>query len=256
MPLTALLIPFILGQSSVTLKYNPPIGVTNKYRMTMAMNQVVAKMPPMQMTFTIDLSMKALSQKGDVFTIETRTSDAKVDIPASSPMAAMKPMMEKQMVGKVVTGQFDSRNRPIGGSAGANVPGVSNMMQGLAFPDHAVKVGEKWTYNMDFSKLAATAPGAPAMSGMIPVNLSILSAKDGKATLGMAMKGTTTMPNPMGGATRGPAPKINVQMDTKGTIVIDIKTGTLVSMQANTDTITNLGGMAMTQHMTQTMTKM
>ena len=232
-----------LGASqSVLLRYKPPVGKTMSYVYSMNMTQTVPGMASaMGFSQTLPMTLRVLSRNGMLTTTQTKTGQAKVTIPAGSPMAAGKAQMEAASSNKTSTTTVDELGNVKSASGlGANMASGS---QGVAFPKNPVKVGQSWTSTVDMSKTMGPAGGA----GKIPVVYKLVSLSGGTATLAVTMNGTTTMK--MG------AQPMAMRMMSKGTMAIDTATGMMKSMSMNVNTNVKLGatGQTMTMKMVMSM---
>jgi len=259
MLLAAVLVPLTLSQASVNLKYVPPIGKPLRYRMVMDVKQGMGPAGENSMRTTMLLSIKALSRAGDVTTIETKTENGKITVPAGSPMAGMKDAMERQMSGKTATSKVDSHYRVVGSTSdmmASMSSGPGGAMSGMSFPNHAVKVGDAWTASLDLGKLGKAAMPGMTMGGSIPIKMKLLAIGGGKATISIGLNGTMTMSMRSGGAGAPGGQKILTKMNGAGVYVVNTADGTLVSSSMTTDSTTAFGKMAMKQHMVQNMTRL
>jgi len=258
MLLAAVLLPVVVAQAPVNLKYLPPVGKAIRYKMVMDMQQGMGAMGTMKSKTTVDMTIKAISRSGDVTTLETKTENAKVTIPAGSPMASMKDMMEKQMSGKTATVKMDSHYQGVGSTDGmlsSLNSGPGGAMSGMSLPNHPVKVGDSWSSSLDIGKAAKGASmGGMTMKGNLPIKMKLLSVSGGQAKIAMTITGTMTMAMPAGGTT-SKAQNIATKMNVAGTYSINVSDGTLVNSTMTSDSTTDMGKMIMKQHMVQSMTR-
>ncbi|MDR3688364.1 MAG: hypothetical protein P4L46_03220 [Fimbriimonas sp.] len=245
-----------VAQDAITLKFQPTIGKAYPFKMTMdmTMNQPSGGDPITTKT-EVNVDMKALSRTGDVTTMETKNSNAKVTIPPDSPMAAMKETMEKSMSDMVVESKIDTlyRIQSVKGTGGAGNAGMMSNFQSMAFPDHPVKVGDTWKSELDLGKIMNSMLGDNAqgmtMDGKIPLKFELksLSQKYGLsiAEVGIVMGGDATM------SVAGQ--NITMHMKGMGSYFIDIASGMTMSMKVASENEMEVGGMNISQKMTQLM---
>lgn len=259
MLLAAVLFPLAVAQAPVNLKYLPPIGKAIRYKMVMDMQQGMGTMGTMKSKTSVYMTMKAISRSGDVTTIETKTENAKVTVPAGSPMAGMKDMMEKQLAGKTATIKMNSHYQSVGSTNGmlsSMNSGPGGAMSGMSLPNHPVKVGDTWNSSLDIGKTSKGAQmGGMSMSGKLPIKMKLVSVSGGKAKIAVTISGTMTMGMPAGaGAPAGQ--KIATKMSVVGSCSINVSDGTLISSTMTSDSATDMGKMIMKQHMVQNMTRL
>lgn len=254
----ALALPVALAATgtaqTVQLRFKPPVGKTATYTMSMSMSMSGGMIPkPMAMTQTVPMTMKVVSRQGNATTIQTKMGQAKISVPADSPMAGMKAMMEKQMSGNVSTTTVDElgnlKNVSASGASAAMTRQLGGMMQGaqgIAFPKKALRVGDAWTASMDMNKLmGGMMGGGMKMTGPINVTYKLLSVSGGVATISIKMKGDTTMN--MG------AQSMKIGMNSNGSVKVDAATGLMKSMSTTTDTNMTMPQGSMKQHMVVSM---
>ncbi len=237
------------GQSSVNLVYKPPLHKTLKYRMVMDMKQDMGASGNFGSKTQMDMELTATSRKGDVTTLLTKITDAKVTTPPGSPMAGMSSQMEKSMKGKSYTSSIDSHFKPltIGGSevAGMSGQGMADAMHSFTFPSRPVKVGQTWTSKMDMGKMMASVAKGMKVTSNVPIVCRLVSVQGNLATISMTMKGAMNMD--MG------AQKFTTDLDSKGSMVVELGSGVVRSEQNVMDSTSNIGTTKFKQHMVQTM---
>ncbi len=242
-------------QNQVSLRFNPPVGKTYQFKMTVKMQMgAVAGGPAMEFQTDMDSDMKVVSRTGDVTTMETKFSKAHVTLPEDSPIAAMKESLEKQSNDKTVTSKIDGFYH-VQGVNGSGMDSMINGMQAMSFPDHAIKVGDDWSYSMDLGKMIAAGgnavPGAPSVeaSGKIPIKFRLKE---------ITQKGNQTFANieiTMDGDAKMSVSGQEIEMHIKstGTQQIEVSTGMTVGTSMVSDTTSTFGDMKMTQHLVQSM---
>jgi hypothetical protein len=239
--------------TEVTLKFQPPVGKTYQYKMSMAMTMDAGGVVPnTDFKTDVDFDMKILSRDGDVTTIESKMGKAKVTIPDDSPLSAMKDQMEESMSGKSSQTKIDSQYK-VQSATGAGADMAFSGMQNLSFPKHSLKVGETWTTDMDLGKVLSgpmtkNLPGAKA-TGKIPINFRLekvtLSGGQTLAEIHIDMKGDMDLD--VSGQSMA------MHLDGSGSFTIDVATGMTVSTKMVSSNNMAIGSMNMVQHMTQTM---
>lgn len=227
--------PLLLAPSSVTLRFQPPVGKTYTYSMHGVMNQS-AMGRAMNATTDAKTAIKILSRKGDVTTLETAVSGAKITVPQGSPMAGQTARMAQAMNGRKSQLQIDSHYKPIGTMGGQ----TGQMFGSFQFPSKPVRVGESWNFNM-------TLPtGIPSASGTIPVKITLQSVSGNVATLKISMNGTVTV----GGGPQGQSIKLAVSGN--GSSSFEVSSGMFLAMDVTTVTKSQ-GQMAFSMSMHQVM---
>jgi hypothetical protein len=240
-------------QTEVLLKFQPPVGKTYKYVMAMDMSmEAGAQIPTTSFKTSVDFDLNVLSKKDDLTTIESKTSNAVVTVPPDSPMAAAKDEMIKKMNGQIVKSDIDSSFHPHN-VKGSQVDAMLNSLQGLSFPDHAIKVGESWKATMDLQKYVGAAMGSTMpgmkMTGDMPIvnKLTSVDVVNGAsvATINMSMKGDLTVS--FSGI------DFTMQIVAGGDYKLDVATGTMVSMNMTSDNKISGASGNMNQHIIQSM---
>jgi hypothetical protein len=254
------------AQNAVMIRFAPPVGATVKYRMVNSMAQSMPGAPGGNtMKTTADMSMRFVSRSGANTTIEVTTSGMKLDVPPNSPMAAQKKQMEAQMkAGSKMQVVMDATAKPISvkpiGQANAATANVmqafSTGMQGVSYPNRAVRVGESWKTTLDSAALMKAAmPSMPAgmkVSGKLPTTTKLVGVKKvgGKnlANLKLTMAGTMTMT--MQGQ------NIVTKVSSTGNCWVEAGTGVTHSIKTVSSSTTSFGGRNLEQKMTMSMTKL
>ncbi|MGV3614818.1 MAG: hypothetical protein ACO1SV_05715 [Fimbriimonas sp.] len=260
-----LLVPALTAQSAVMIRYAPPVGTTTKYRMSTSINQTLPGQPASNtMTSTIDLTLKVLARNGSRTTVETTTGRMKLNLPASAPAAAKKQMEDAgsgtktqavmSETGAILSAKSVGKvSNPMAAGMGE---GFSGAVQGLSFPNRAVKVGETWKASLDMGKFLRAAgsknlPAGMTISGVLPITTKLVAVRQrgGKAlaNLKFTMAGTLTM-----GMQNQ---KIPTRMNSVGDCWIEVGTGIAHSMKTVATSTTGFGGRSMVQKITTTMTK-
>ncbi|CAN5343564.1 hypothetical protein BH11ARM1_BH11ARM1_14150 [soil metagenome] len=233
MPLAFLIAPLILGQSSTTLKYLPPIGKVIKYSyVTKTSSSGMPGGQNMNMTTTANMSIKALSRKGDVTSVETIMSGLKMVAPPGSQMAAQLKAGNASSKPTTSITRVTSSYKLVGidspdAKSKQTMDAASAAMAGMSFPTHPVKVGDTWSTEIDFSKVAGQGMGAGMMKGTIPVKLKVISLTGTTVTISTVMNGTTNMEMPAG--PNGQTGKMSMKIVSVGTSAIKISDGTLLN---------------------------
>lgn len=248
------------------IRYAPPVGSVTKYRMTTSVAQALPGQATRNgMSSSVDLTLKVISRSGSQTTVESTTGKMKLDVPGGVP-AASKKQAEAAGSGAKTQMVMDATGTIVSAKAlgkGANPmaagmgQGFSSAVQGLSFPNRAVKIGESWKATLDLGKFlkAAGSKGLPAgmtISGVMPITTKLVATKQqgGKtlANLKFTMAGTMTM------GMQGQS--FPTKMNTVGDSWIEVGTGITHSMKTVATSATSFGGQTMTQKVTTTMTKM
>lgn len=258
----ALLLAATAPGQTVLLRFKPPVGTTVSYTMTMSLVQKAPGMAkPMAFSQVVPMTLRAVSRSGGGTTLQTKTGQAKVTLPAGSPMAAMKAAMEKQASGTTATTVVDELGnlKTVNAATGANAAmarGIGTGMmagaQGVAYPKRALKVGDAWTASLDMGKaMGGVMGGAIKAKGSLPIvyRLTGIQKRGGRtlAQIAVTMKGGTSVS--MG------ANAMKMALDSTGTMFVDADTGLLDSMAISsvTDMAFGAAGQSMRQSMTMTM---
>lgn len=228
--------PLLLGQTSVTLRFMPPVGKTYVYSMHGVMNQSGGGRA-INATTDAKAALKVVSRKGDVTTLESTVSNAKITVPKGSPMAGQTANMAKMMNGRKTQIQIDSHYKPIGTMGGQ----TGQMFGSIQFPSHPVRVGESWTFNM-------TLPTGIPAGGTIPVKMTLVRVAGNLATLKIAINGTVNL----NGGAQGP---MKLAVSGSGTSSFETSTGMFASMDITTVTKTQ-GTMAFSMSMHQVLKRL
>lgn len=243
----------VAPQTDVVLKFQPPVGKTYKYTMTMDMAmEAGAQIPTTSFKTSVDVDLNILSKKDDLTTIESKTSNAVVTVPDNSPMAAAKDEMVKKMNGQVVKSDIDSSFHPHN-VKGSQVDAMLNSLQGLSFPSHAIKIGESWSTDMDLQKYVGAALGTAVpgmkMTGDMPIKnkLTSIDLVNGTsvATIHMSMKGDLNVT--FSGL------EFTMHIVADGDYKLDVATGTTVGMTMTSDNNISGASITMNQHIVQAM---
>ncbi len=244
------------AQSQVTLRYQPPIGKTYRYRMSVGMTMAKSSATPaMGMTTSVDVDTKALSRTGDVTTVETRTSHAKVTGAPGTPMSAASTAAAQRMSGLVVQSKFDRLCHVLGMSKTATgLDAMTGGLQTVAFPSPPLKIGDSWSSDMEMAKLIGAVlgsklPGAKA-SGRVPITYRLVSlvhlGGEVVANIHVGIKGDVTI-NVQGQV-------IKMHLEGGGVRMIYLSSGATASSAITMANTTSAAGISMVQHMTQSMT--
>lgn len=251
-------VPFVLctagSAQTVLLRFKPAVGTKVSYVLSTTMQQSLPNMPSgMNSTTVVPMVMRIVSRSGKMTTVETKTGTAKVTVDAKSPMAGMKPMMEKMLTNMTVNSVSDDlgNQKSTAASGGGGMMGSMNQSsQAITFPTAPVRVGGTWSSTLDMEKLVGSmAKSGITASGKIPISYRLVSLKKvgsrTLATITTTMNGKTTMTMPQG--------KMDMTMKGSGTSVVDIATGMFVSNSMVSDTTMAVMGQNMKQHMVMSM---
>ncbi len=251
---TGLVLGLAWAQTSATLRVKPAAGSKFQYKVTMDTTSggATAGGQSMKGTYNQWFIAKSKNAKGTVF--EIKATNVKLT-GGMGDMSTMEKAMEKQ----VVTATYSPLGAWISGDVTAGSMGAMSAqagLQGVIFPQSAVKVGTKWTATVDIGKMIAAAGGQSGMKvesgGKIPVSYKVTGFKTiaGKPIVGISasMNGTVVMA--MG------QNKVNMNLKSTSTGQIDVRTGMVRTMTTNADVGTKFGQMVINQKIKMTMTLM
>lgn len=249
---TGLVLAVAWAQSSATLRVKPAAGSKFQYKVTMDMSGGQAGQS-MKGTYNQWYIAKSKNTKGTVF--EIKATNVKMSGGGGMDMSAIATAMEKQ----VITATYSPLGEWVSGDMNAGSMGAMSAqagLQGVIFPQGAVKVGTKWTATVDIGKMIASAGGGTAMKvesgGKIPVSYKVTGFKKiaGKSIVGIAatMNGNVVMA--MG------QNKMTISMKSTSEGQIDVGTGMVRTMTTNADVGTNLGQMVIKQKIKMTINLM
>jgi len=249
---TGLVLAVAWAQTSATLRLKPATGAKFQYKVTMNTSSAGAGAQTMKGTYNQWFIARSKNAKGTVF--EIKMSNVKL----SGGMGDMS-QMEKAMEKHVIKATYSPLGAWVSGDVTAGSMGAMSAqagLQGVIFPQGAVKVGTTWTATVDIGKMVASAGGAGGMKvvsgGKIPVSYKVTGFKKvaGKSVAGISasMKGTIVMA--MG------QNKVNLNMKSTSAGQIDINTGMVRTMTTNADVGTKFGQMVINQKIKMTMTLM
>ena len=154
----------------------------------------------------------------------------------------------RQMKGKTVKlavgadGKLVETGKSVDDGAAMALQGFTQVvgLQGIVFPNKPVKVGDTWTSKVEFSKLMSGMGTLPGMK-MDPLNAVMKFVRvegdesDPIAVLEVVMKGKPNITLPgSGGSSPMPSFKMNVEMDGKTIVKIQVNTGLVVSSVGTT----------------------
>jgi hypothetical protein len=248
---TGLVFALAWAQTSATLRLKPAAGSKFQYKVTVNTTGGQAGQN-VNGTFNQWYIAKSKNAKGTVFQI--KFANVKMS-GGMGDMSAVAQAMERQ----IVTATYSPLGAWVSGDVNAGSMGAMSAqagLQGVVFPQGAVKVGSKWTATVDMGKLMAAAGGGNAMKvesgGKIPVSYKVTGFKKiaGKSVVGISatMNGNVVMA--MG------QNKMNIGMKSTSSGQIDIGTGMVRTMTTNADVNTKFGQMVINQKVKMTMTLM
>jgi len=250
---TGLVLAVAWAQTSATLRVKPAAGSKFQYKVTMDTTSggATAGGQTMKGTYNQWFIAKSKNAKGTVFEIKATN----VKLTGGMDMSAMEKAMEKQ----VVTATYSPLGAWVSGDVTAGSMGAMSAqagLQGVIFPQGAVKVGTKWTATVDIGKMIAAAGGQNGMKiergGKIPVSYKVTGFKTiaGKPIVGItaSMNGTIVMA--MG------QNKVNMTLKSNSTGQIDVGTGMVRTMTTNADVGSKFGQMIINQKIKMTMALM
>jgi len=249
----------------VTLQFMPPVGKNYNYVMTNDIKSAASAGLGMNQNISVLVSILSKSAPGTK--VRMKITDVKVKSPAGSPAAANMEQVRKQMVGSTTDMVYDARARMVGTPTSSN-PRMQQMMgsmggmgtgfMGVEFPAGPVGPGSKWNTTIDLGKVMGGAMPMMQMgkNSKIPVayTLQKVENKGGKKLATIAVVISGKMDLSMGqGRPGGQSMKIGLNMNTKGTMVVDMATGIPSSgKSAGTVEISMNGQRSMTQTLSTT----
>jgi hypothetical protein len=246
------------AQGSVTLRLKPPAGSKFQYKVTMNTTGGMGgggAASTMNGTYNQWYIVKSKSAKGTV--IETKITNAKIS-GGGMDGNAMAEAMQKQ----VITATYSPLGAYVSGDMNMGTMGAMSAqagVQGVIFPQSAVKVGSTWKATVDISKLMGAAGGANGpkvvSGGKIPVTYKITGMKTiaGKPVVGISavMNGNVVMS--MGAQAQGGGQmKLGIKSTSAGQV--DVNTGMVRTMKTDATVNMNFGQMAMNQKVKMTVT--
>src|SRR5687768_7742254 len=249
------------AQGTATLRLKPPVGAKFQYKVVMSSTGGMGgsgAASTMNSTYNQWYIVKSKGAKGTV--IETKITNAKMS-GGGMDGNAMADAMEKQ----VITATYSPLGAYVSGDVNAGAMGAMSAqagVQGVIFPQAAVKVGSTWKATVDISKLMGAAGGANGpkvvSGGKIPVTYKLTGFKTvaGKQVAGIsaAMNGNVVMS--MGQAAQGAQGQMKLAIKSTSSGQVDVATGMVRSMTTNANVNMNFGQMKMDQKIKMTVTLM
>lgn len=206
-----------------------------------------------------NLNVKVLSVKDGKAELETKADAFKVEGDAKDQQAQMiKGMMaqQKEVVTKAV---YDSLGKPAGENPDLSDPmrsmvngvGAAIGVFGINYPGKAVKIGDSWSSEFDLGKLlqARIPPGVntSVQNGKVPTTYTLKSVDPGKgvAVIEVSMKASPKMqivfPEQKGAdgkTVKMPPMNMALEISSKGSVTVDLKTGLPISMTTESTSAT------------------
>lgn len=247
------------AQGNVTLRLKPAVGSKFQYKVTMNTTGGMGgggAASAMNGTYNQWYIIKSKSAKGTV--IETKITNAKMS-GGGMDGNAMAEAMQKQ----VITATYSPLGAYVSGDVNMGSMGAMSAqagVQGVIFPQTAVKVGSTWKATVDISKLMGAAGGANGpkvvSGGKIPVTYKLTGFKTiaGKQIAGIAatMNGNVVMS--MGQAAQGAQGQMKLGIKSTSSGQVDVGTGMVRTMTTDATVNMNFGQMAMNQKVKMTVT--
>lgn len=253
MPLVSLILPLVVGQGPISLRFMPPIGKTVRYSLTMNMNQVIPQVGPIKQMTSFVMTMKPTSRAGSVTTVQSSLTNGKSVVPPSKMgKGGTTKIPDIGMISRMGTNYKVIDMKPANSSSGASVASASQMMNGMSgvtFPEHPVKVGDTWKVDLDFSKMAGAMPmSGMTMTGKIPFTMKLAKATATTATITISISGSASV------SAQGQT--IPFKITGGGTADFDRATGLTKSMTMTMNNKISMGAQSMTQQIVQTMKRL
>jgi hypothetical protein len=247
------------AQGSATLRLKPAVGNKFQYKVTMntSAGAAAGDAGKMNATFNQWYIVKARNAKGINFQIKVTNAKFTGGAPGMDP---------KQMEDAVEKSAINATYSPLAAyvSGDMNMGGMGAMaaqagLQGVIFPQAAVKAGSTWTATFDIGKLVSSAGGQGmrvVSGGKVPVRYKLTGFKTvaGKqvASITGTMNGNVVMA--MGqGQNQG---QMKMNLKATSTFQLDTRTGMLRSATTNANVGTTFGNMNMNQTVKMTMSLM
>lgn len=257
-----ILVPFAAAQDSVLLRLNLTAGKVYRYQTKTTMTQSGGPMSA-DIAQTIENAMTIERKIGADYLIANKILKASSSS-KNKTMADMIQKQSKQLVGMVVRITYDAR----GNSKSAKVDGgnsqssqmvkamtASNIgMNGIIFPEKAVRVGDTWKHTLDWNKLLGSLTSGMGFSMkfdkplVINYKLTSVDRTAGKAGVLCTIKGDTKAT--INGS--GQSQQFGLSMDMKATMSLDLKSGMILSSQTKSNLGFSMGGGSMKMSQTQT----
>lgn len=249
----------VASAQKVTLRYNPPVGKTYTYSMSVVTGASgMAMGASMGMTETATSTMKILSRSGDATKVSVTTSNVKINVPANSPMKSQVASMEKTaattMSMTISSLGAISNVSTSGGNAMVQMSGDMMSAAGpyMAMPKAPVGPGSTWSSSLDLAKaMGKSMPaGMKVSGGKIPLNMKLVKfvSMGGKKLAQIDMTGAGKASLALGGGGKGM--NMTIDMSLKSSSMVDLATGLAVSMTSNMSNKMSMGAQG---SMTQTM---
>lgn len=216
---------------------------------------------PVESKFTTsqNLKIKVLSVKDGRAELETKADAFKVDGDAKDQQAQMIKQMMAQQKEVVTKAVYDGLGKPIGENPDLSDP-VRSMVNGVGaaigvlgvnYPGRSVRAGESWTTEFDLGKLlqARMPPGmnSSVQNGKVPTTYTLRSIDQAKntAVIEVSMKAAPKMqivfPETKGAdgqTVKMPPMNMSLEISSKGSFVVDLKTGVPISMSTESSSST------------------
>lgn len=254
----------VASAQKVTLRYQPPVGKSYVYGMTMSSGSNSPMMAAASMKMTGTSTMKIVSRKGDVTTVKNAMSNVNFVVPKGSPLESQVAAMKKQATTEITMG-INSLGGVANMSAAGGNPQANQMMNSMmggsspfaVLPKNPVGVGSTWTSSFDIGKMIGNAmPGMKVDGGKVLLTSKLVKfiSQGGKKLAQIHISGTgTTAMNLPGG--QGGSMKMTMKMSINTDTTIDVATGITVSMTSTTTNAMQFGGQgSMTQDTKMSMT--
>ena len=241
----------LAAQAPATLLYQPKVGSSFKYAVTMDNNTQMGNSK-----LTLTNTMKILSASGGLYKVQSSNSNTKMTggMGANTPKDSSMTMT----IDKYGNIKMDAKG---GGALGAMFGGNDNSPVGLMFPKKPVKVGDTWTSSVDMGAMMAGAMKASPQAkntkatGMLNMNFKLNKLDGTVAGITCTFSGTVNM-STMGASPKGGAPQaMNMTMKMSGTSNYTIERPTGMVMSAITKTSMDMSVMGQQMKMSQSFTQ-
>lgn len=184
------------------------------------------EMMGMDMGQTMEMTMKltpTVDEKG--FRVVATSSDVNVKVASGSPMEGQIDEIKRTIENTKVTTLYNDRGNALESKTDSDNPMVAAMASGatsaagfvgLQYPENAVKVGDTWKVDIDFSKMMGPVGGDKKQ--LVPVEYKLSKVDGGVATIVAVIKGKVNMEAPTGQS-------IGMEIDSESTYLVDVATG-------------------------------